>query len=293
MAETPSAPLGDRIGAALLRGLFAFAGALPMDTASWLGGAIARTIGPLLPVHRVARRNIARAMPALDSAAQARVLRGMWDNLGRTAAEFPHLHAMVATRVEIVGSEHIVALRDDGAPGLFFSGHFGNWELMQLSWTRLGMEALVIYRAANNRPVDDLFQEIRLRSSNRFSPKGKRAARDILGELRKGGHVAMLVDQKQNDGIAVPFFGRDAMTAPALAEMALRFKCPILPLRCERVGGAHFRVTAYPAFVPQATGDHAADLRACMTQVNGILEGWIRDRPDLWFWVHRRWPKDG
>jgi KDO2-lipid IV(A) lauroyltransferase len=280
----------DRAGALLLRGLFALSALLPLDTASWLGGMLGRAIGPLFGAHRTARRNLARALPQLDAAEREHILTAMWDNLGRNAGEFPQQYRMAGARVELVGREHVEAMREDGQCGIFVSGHYGNWELLHLAWTTIGMQALVIYRAANNAAVDALFQEIRLRSSNRFAPKGKRAARDILAELRKGGHVAMLIDQKQNDGIAVPFLGRDAMTPPAVAEMALRYKCPILPLRCERIGGAHFRITAYPAFVPEATGDHHADLKACMTRINGILEGWIRERPDLWFWVHRRWP---
>lgn len=93
-----------------------------------------------------------------------------------------------------------------------------------------------------------------------------------------------------NDGIAVPFFGRPAMTAPALAQFALRFDCPVVPARVERLGGARFRLTIQPPLEIQKSGDRQADVLAAMTEVNRIIEGWVRDRPDQWLWLHRRWP---
>jgi KDO2-lipid IV(A) lauroyltransferase len=100
----------------------------------------------------------------------------------------------------------------------------------------------------------------------------------------------MLVDQKMNDGIAVPFFGRDAMTAPAIAELALRYDCTVLPARVERLPGAKFHVTVFPPHPLPTSGDKAADVLALMTTINATLEGWIRERPGHWFWLHRRWP---
>jgi KDO2-lipid IV(A) lauroyltransferase len=88
----------------------------------------------------------------------------------------------------------------------------------------------------------------------------------------------------------VPFFGRDAMTAPALAMLALRFDCAVLPVRVERLRGAHFRLTVYPSLPLPQSGDRAADTLALMTQVNRTLETWIHERPEQWFWLHRRWP---
>ena len=101
----------------------------------------------------------------------------------------------------------------------------------------------------------------------------------------------MLVDQKQNDGIAVPFFGRDAMTAPAIARIGLRFGCPLLPIAVERLSGARFRVTVMPALNLAATGNVALDVLAGMTRVNALIEDWIRARPEQWLWLHRRWPQ--
>jgi KDO2-lipid IV(A) lauroyltransferase len=129
-----------------------------------------------------------------------------------------------------------------------------------------------------------------LRQHATFIPKGAVASRQAFATLRRGAHLGLLADQKLNDGIAVPFFGRDAMTAPALALLAMRFDCDVLPARVERLGGARFRLTVHPALPIPKTGDRDADVLTLMTEVNRTLESWIRERPDQWFWLHRRWP---
>ena len=121
-------------------------------------------------------------------------------------------------------------------------------------------------------------------------PKGAAAARRAFAALYRGGHLTMLADQKINEGIPVPFFGRPAMTAPALALLALRFGCDVLPVRVERLGGARFRLTVFAPLALARTGNQSADVAALTACVNATLESWIRDRPEQWLWLHRRWP---
>ncbi|HUA51677.1 MAG TPA: hypothetical protein VMB81_05905 [Candidatus Sulfotelmatobacter sp.] len=262
---------------------------LPIDWASGLGGALARTLGPLLPVSRQARRNLRRALPALDDAAIERVVRGVWDNLGRVVGEYPHLRRIGATRVELIGAEHLDRLRDDGAPGICFSGHIGNWELLPVMTARHGVPLSNVYRAANNRHIDRLLRILRA-DSVELIPKGSAGARQMIAALGRGAHLGMLVDQKMNDGIPADFFGRPAMTAPALAQLALKYGCPVLPGRVERLGGARFRMIVEPPLALPHSGDRAADTRALTETVNRTLERWIAARPEQWLWLHRRWP---
>lgn len=280
-----------RLEAVAVRALIALFRALPPDAASALGGAIARAVGPRLGVSRVARRNLARCFPDRDAAAIEATLREVWDNLGRVAGEFPHLAWLVEHRVEVVGAGNLHALRDDGAPGLFISGHLGNWELGGAVASRLGLPLTLVYRAANNPWVEEVYREGRLASAHAGQiAKGSEGAREIMAVLKAGGHVGMLVDQKMNDGIAVPFFGRDAMTAPAVARFALKFRCPVVPARVERLGGARFRVVIDPPLDLPDSGDSHADNLAVMTAMNRRLEQWIRERPGQWLWLHKRWP---
>ena len=266
---------------------------LPPDWASALGGAIGRLIGPHLGISNRARHNIKRAFPELSESDVAHVVARMWDNLGRVAAEYSHLRNIrvfePGGRVETHGFEHMDRAVAAGRRMIIFSGHIANWEIGMLAAVQYGISVAQIYRAANNPLVDRMITRFR-GDAGELIPKGAVAARRAIATLRRGAHLTMLADQKMNDGIQVPFFGRPAMTASALAALALRFNCDVLPARVERLDGARFRLTVFPPLPLPRTGDSHADAAALMAQVNAILERWIRDRPEQWFWVHRRWP---
>lgn len=270
-----------------LRGL----GALPIDRASALSGALARVIGPWLKAHRVAERNLTRAFPEKSPTEIAAILSGMWDNLGRVAGELPHLAEILpgTARTELIGGEHLGPLREAGASVIFISAHFGNWEILSAGALLYGIDTVQINRAANNPLAEAVIERMRAPVGGRRVPKGPQAARAMLAALKNRVSLAMLLDQKMNDGVEVPFFGRPAWTPSAAVELALRLNLDLVPARVERLDGAHFRLTVEPPFRLTSTGDRAADVYAGLVRINQILEGWIRARPELWFWVHRRW----
>jgi KDO2-lipid IV(A) lauroyltransferase len=286
------------VEAALLKGVIGGLRCLSPVAASNLGGALARTVGPFLPISRVADDNLRRALPELDAAARARVIRGVWDNLGRTVAELPHLGSFKRTESgagwEIDGEEQLAGLGTSERQVLFATGHIGNWEMMLPIAEVLGIRMAGIYRTASNEAVDRVIQSLRFRAFGRtvtMFPKGSQGARAALQFLRDGGSLGLLVDQKMNDGIAVPFFGRDAMTAPALAQFARHFSVPILPVHIVRLGPARFRLVCDPPLPVTLTGDRTADLYEITLAINQTLERWIRADPAAWLWLHRRWPK--
>nr|WP_207191592.1 lauroyl acyltransferase [Paracraurococcus ruber] len=271
--------------------LLALARALGPVRASDAGGWLARSLGPWLPVSAVARRNLARALPGLDAAARRRVLRGMWDNLGRTIAELPHLPAL---HWEIEGAEHLAPIAAAGGPAILLSGHIGNWEVLPPALDRLGIRMGSIYRAADNAAVDSLVNGLRARAVAGeplpLFPKGAQGARAALRFLSGGGVLGMLADQKLNDGIAVPLLGIPAMTAPAPAQLALRFRCPVIPGRVQRLGACRFRLVVDPPLPLPDLPDRQAAIRALTQAINDRLSDWIRERPAEWLWLHRRWP---
>jgi len=267
---------------------------VPLDWASGSGGRLCRTFGRFLPVSRYAANNLRNAFPEKSAAEINKILADMWENLGRVFGEYPHLGDMQlygpGSRTEVIDVEYFDRLRDDGKPGIFFSAHIGNWEILSLGATQRNLPLARIYRAPNNPLVDRLIRWTRRTITGELVPKGDKGARRVIAAMQKGRHLAMLVDQKLNNGIAVPFFGRPAMTAPALAQLALKFDCPVVPARVVRLKGAHFQLIVYPPLEIVKTGDRHEDAFALMTQVNAIIEGWIRERPEQWLWLHRRWP---
>lgn len=288
LARWVTRTLGHRLEAAGVYALYGLFRALPLDAASALGGWIGRTVGPWLPGTRTARRNLARALPAQSTMEREATIRGMWDNLGRVFAEYPHLEQIGRERTEVIGREIFPDLRDDGKAAIFFAGHLANWEVPGVCVHQGGLELALVYRAPNNPYVGRLLVRMRGPATATNIPKGADGARMLARRLTKGGNVGLLVDQKLNDGIPVPFFGRDAMTAPAAAVFALRFGIPLVPVRLERLQGARFRMTVLPPLDLDG-GDRTA-APAVMARINTLLESWIRERPEQWLWLHRRWP---
>ncbi|MGB0750272.1 MAG: lauroyl acyltransferase [Magnetospiraceae bacterium] len=274
---------------------YGLAGLLPLDAASAVGGWLGKTIGPFIDVSNTARRNIHAAFPEKSAQEVTQIVKDVWENLGRTVFEFPHLRKMdflnTPDRFELVHLDRLTAPRDAGQPGIFFSGHFANWEIPPQVAGQLGLPVGLVFRAPNNPYVARLFDRRQPNADAPLFAKGDAAARGIFSHLKKGGYLAILVDQKLNTGIPVPFFGRDAMTAPAVAQFALRLHCPLVPVQTIRLQGCRFRVVFHPPLTPPNTGDKEADVLALMAQVNGCLEDWIRQHPGQWLWLHERWPK--
>jgi KDO2-lipid IV(A) lauroyltransferase len=266
--------------------------------ASNLGGFVARHVGPWLPASRTALGNLAFAMPELTEPERRLMVRNVWDNLGRTVAELPHLGGLQRT---VAGPgwecDDDSTLRDlvaRAGPAILFSGHIANWEIGFPVAAALGLDVSWFYRRASSAVADQVIQGMRDEAAGHHVPmfaKGAEGAKAALKHLRGGGLLGMLVDQKLNEGIPVPFFGRMAMTTPSLAQFALHFECPVIPIRSVRLGPARFRVICDPPMYSPKTGDRAADVYAMMVTVNATLERWIREQPGCWLWLHRRWPK--
>ena len=286
-----------RAEAVAVRALFCALSALGPRRASGLGAWVGRTLGPFLPVSRIAEANLRLAFPDRDAAWHRATIRAMWDNLGRVAGELPCLPALMDTpgAIEIAGAAHLEATLRAGGPAILFSGHFANWEIMTPAAARHGARVAVVYRAIGNPFIDAMVAGLRRAAigggAALMVPKGATAARATLAHLHRGGVVGMLMDQKMNDGIAARLFGIPAMTATALAQLALRFRCPVIPACAVRLGPARFRVVVEPALALPDSGDRQADIAALTQAVNDTLERWIRDRPAEWLWLHRRFDK--
>ena len=263
------------------------------EGASNLGGFLGRTIGPRLGITRRARQNLRLAFPEKTPAEIESIVRGMWDNLGRVAAEYPHLGRIAAAdsdRVELVNIDDVRALPKGPTAGILVSAHLANWEILPVVAARTGIDMMGVVREPNNPYVRPLLERLRGIAGGTRTDKGTRGAREAIQVLRNNRVLAMLIDQKMNTGISLPFFGAEAMTLVAPAQLALRFRCPLVPIRVERLGPARFRVEAQPALVLPETTDRDAAVAQVMTELNRILENWIRERPEQWLWLHRRWP---
>ncbi|MFT9440322.1 MAG: lauroyl acyltransferase [Acetobacter papayae] len=291
---------GQWLEACVAQALLAFLGGMKPETASTFAGNLARAIGPFLPVSRVAERNLELAMPELSQRERRAIVRGVWENLGHTVGELPHIASLQENTpsgpgFEVQGAEYLHEQARHGGPVLFVSGHIGNWEMLPPAVARHGVPFASFYRAAGNPRVDALIRTLRDSAmGGKTVPlfaKGAKGAREALAYVARGGRLGMLVDQKMNDGLEVTFFGQPAMTAPALAAMALRYRCPVIPGYVMRLGPARLRVVVEAPLTLPDTGNKQEDTRLLTQAINDRLESWIRQKPQSWLWLHRRWPK--
>ncbi|HEV2530830.1 lysophospholipid acyltransferase family protein [Phenylobacterium sp.] len=267
----------------------------PIDAVSDFGSWFFRALGPRTSANHVAETNLRIVFPEASDAEIARLLDAQWGEAGRWFAEFTILDRIIAdpTRVEIVGAERLKAIADGAGPVVFISGHFSSFEIMPAVIIHAGITCQITYRATNNPYVDERIRRSRFRYGVRlFAPKGSDGARELLRALTRGESVALMNDQKFNGGIAAPFFGVTAHTAPGPATFALRYGVPLQPMSVQRTGVARFRVIVHEPIQLIDTGDKAADIEAGVRRVNAFMEDRIRERPAEWFWVHKRWPNE-
>ena len=264
------------------------------DKASDFGGWLVKKIGPLLSQHKTTKRNLRLAFPDWSAQQIEETALAAWENAGRTAGELPHLPSIdpyTSGRVEIIGLDVLDLINTSGKGAVFISGHFANWEIMPAAIVKRIPHAVMTYRALNNPHIDKRIADLRHDYGTGVNaPKGI-GTRELMRALAKGAPVALMNDQKFNEGIPVSFFGHDAMTAPGPTRLALKYGVPIVPVSTVRTGPARFRIEFHTPFVPEDTGHPEADIERAVQRITDFIEAQVRAEPGQWFWQHRRWPK--
>jgi KDO2-lipid IV(A) lauroyltransferase len=264
-----------------------------------IAGGFLHRIGPWLPEHRIGRANLAAAFPEKSAAEIEEILRGAWDNLGRVAAEFAHLDRIKTYDPAVPGPfdvdydqatfDRFHRLRLDGKPALIFTAHLANWELAAQVAMTYQLDMTVLYRRPNLGAVADAVIKIRAGSMGSLVPTGLDAPLKLMRALESGGHVAMLVDQYNVQGVDVTFFGRRTKANPLLARLARHVECPIHGARMIRLPDHRFRIEMTDAIAPARDADGQIDIQGTMQTITNVVEGWVREHPEQWLWLHRRW----
>ena len=265
---------------------------LPVDTASALGGRLLRWLGPKTSRQRLADRNLRLAFPEMDAARRAQILDAQWENVGRYFFEFMMMDRITPAtgRVEVEGWERLRDLAEHGPAVVFVSGHLSNFEIMPSAILAAGVPCVITGRAANNPYFNDSMIRSRKRYGVKmFAPKGSDGTRDLLAALARGESVALMNDQKNNQGVAAPFFGHLAHTASGPTKFALRTSGVLQPMSVQRLKGARFKVIAHEPIILEQTGDRKADVETGVRRINAFVEARVRERPEEWWWVHKRW----
>lgn len=265
-----------------------------LRAASAAGGWIGRNVFSFLPPDQIARANLLAAFPEKSAGERDAIRMTMWDNLGRVVGEYPHLDQFsplgADPRITVEYPQGMSLADMKGRPILFLSAHLGNWEMMSIAGEQLGVDGAAVVRAPNNPYIAQwVARERRINGPATLIAK-HHAMRQMLSQLRDEKVLYMLVDQKLREGIAVPFFGRDAMTTPAPAALAIKLGAGIVIVANKRMPGPRFHVTIQPDLVFTPCGDETRDVQALTAAITACIERIIRDDPGQWLWIHNRWP---
>jgi KDO2-lipid IV(A) lauroyltransferase len=275
----------------------------PPDAMSNFAGAVLRTVGPWLPENRVGRANLVAAFPEKTPAEIDRILRGAWDSLGRVSAEFAHIDRLWdyhskpgQTDRRIMASDEseriVQRLRDDGKPAIVFSAHLANWELAAVAAHAYGLSTNVLYRRPNLKAFSDEVVALRTGCMGTLVPTTIGAPNTLVAAMQRGEHIAMLVDQYHSQGVPVTFFGRRTRANALLAWLVDKVDCPVHGIRVVRHPGNRFQLKMTEAIPVTRDATGKVDAERTMQTVTDVIEGWVREYPEQWLWLHRRWRGD-
>ncbi|MDT8856070.1 lysophospholipid acyltransferase family protein [Paracoccaceae bacterium Fryx2] len=251
------------------------------------GWVMAWIIAPLAGYRARVRDNLALILPDLPASEVRRLMRAVPDNAGRTVIEIYSGPEFVARATRTPPHGPGLAALDrahaEGRPVILITGHFGNYDASRAALIARGFRVGALYRPMNNRHFNEHYVRAITRIGAPVFPRGKRGLGQMLRFLRGGGMLGLLIDLHMRGGARLQFFGHDAMTSVAAAEMALKYDALLVPTYAVRAeNGLDFDVRV-EAPIPQGTPE-------AMTQaLNDSLEALVQQHLDQWFWIHRRW----
>jgi KDO2-lipid IV(A) lauroyltransferase len=268
-------------------------------TADFAGAAM-RKIGSLFKEHRLARQNLRAAFPEKSDAEIEKILSGVWDNLGRIAIEFAHLDDFCVEGFGVPTPDVITyppesrerhdAITRSGKATIGFAAHLANWELPGVGAKLIGVQSAVLYRRPNIAAVDDVIIKLREPLMGQLIPTGLDAPVRLARLLQSGVHVGMLADQHYTRGVEVTFFGRTCLANPLVAMLARQTGLPIYGMRVVRnPDGNSFWGEISEPVEPVRDAQGRIEIKATTQAITSVIEGWIRQYPEQWLWLHRRW----
>jgi KDO2-lipid IV(A) lauroyltransferase len=272
----------------------ALVGVLPGRVVRGMGAAVGVAFYTVDRSHRrVALTNLAQCFPMRSEAEHRAIARAMFAHFGTLLFEILRFstlsHAQILARVEFDGEDRARNAYAQGKGVLFFTGHFGFWELHALAHGLQLQPIGVLARALDNPRLHGLLEAVRTRTGNNVIYR-EGAVRKVLRTLAARQGVALLIDQHMNspDAIWVDFFQRPAATTSTLAALALRTGAPVVPVFALPLPGGRYRmIYEHPVEPPRSDAPDA--VREFTQRCTDVLEMYVRRHPELWLWMHRRW----
>ena len=275
--------------------LFCIFKIIGLRNASNMGSLLGKFIGPLFRSKDVTKQNIKNAFVAIDIKKETEIINNMWSNIGRTFAEYIFLKDFRLNKtnfdhIKIKGTNYLEEIKKNNVTVVFFSAHLANFELMAMELDKFGIKFAAIYRPLNNFLLNPLMEYLRMKyiCPNQI-PKGRMGMREIIGKVKDGYSIALMVDQRVSEGPRTLFFNKPAHTTTIPAQLALKYNCKLVPISLERKEGPNFEMTIHEPYKIKKTGNDEDDIKDITIKINQTLEKMIIKNPSQWIWSHNRW----
>ena len=275
--------------------LFCIFKIIGLRNASNLGSVLGKLIGPLFRSKKIIKQNIKTGLGEIDVQKESEIINDMWSNIGRTFAEYVFLKDFKFNRtnfdhMKINGISHLDTIKKNNKPVIFYSAHFANFELMAMELDKFGIKCAAIYRPLNNFFLNPLMEYLRMKyiCPNQI-PKGRMGMRKIIGKVKDGYSIALMVDQRVSEGPRTLFFNKPAHTTTIPAQLVLKYDCKLVPISLERKEGSNFEMTIHEPYKIEKTGSDEEDTKNITLKINQVIEKMIINNPKQWIWSHNRW----
>ena len=275
--------------------LFSIFKIIGLKNASNLGSIIGKFIGPLFRSKYITQQNIKIGLGEIDKTKEYEIVNGMWSNIGRTFAEYVFLKDFKLNKtsfnhIKINGTMYLDEIKKNNESCIFYSGHFGNFELMAMELDKYGIKCAAIYRPLNNFFLNPLMEYLRMKyiCPNQI-PKGRMGMREIVTKVKDGYSIALMVDQRVSECPRSPFFNKAAHTTTVPAQLALKYNCKLVPISLQRKENISFEMTIHEPYKIKKTGNDEEDTKDITIKINQIIEKMVIKNPTQWIWSHNRW----
>lgn len=277
----------------LLRPLVEFFSLLPRHFGLTVGKIVGRLLGTILFSRtHIAQGNLRASLPELCQEGIHKIAQGCWENFGMNLVEFSKIRQMSKedffSFVTVKGLDYLENSYREGRGAIVLTAHYGSWELAAQLFPFSGFRTAAIARRIKNPYVNDFVNRVRQTNGSQIL-LARNAFRESVRYLKNGKLLAMLIDQKIIEGgIQAPFLGRPAYTTSLPAILAFRYSVPIHPTHCWREGEKIVVHIAPPMDFSDLFQKENKIYEATL-RMNRVIEDWVKERPEMWFWVHNRW----
>ena len=255
-----------------------------------LSGIIFEKVGPYFRSKKLIHSNIKNSIPGIDSNNLNKMVNLMWNNYGRVFAEYMFIKnfrlGKLSSKIKVDGQEILDEIKNQNKQVIFFSGHFGNFELMAMHLEKTGINLSAIYRPLNNIFLNFIMERIRKNyiCKNQIK-KGIGGMKKLINLKKNNSCTALMIDQRVSEGILSNFFNRKALTTTVPAQLVKKFNIPVIPIHIERIKNINFKITVNKPIIFTEN----ETIQSITDKLNKELEKMILIKPEQWIWSHNRW----